>query len=132
VAYKRYQSLEKQFEAYEESYQINDIRFKNGVSNFLNYIPNKNNLDNTRVNLANAKYKYLLRVKAIGLIERSSVTYSSKLIWVHFVAFKLMSFQLKYLFYALLIGFKSCTTEKNMAEVFVISITITIRSKMPN
>ncbi|WP_229719361.1 TolC family protein [Winogradskyella schleiferi] len=65
MAYKRYQSLEKQVEAYEESYQINDIRFKSGVSNFLNYIPSKNNLDNTRVNLANAKYKYLLRVKAM-------------------------------------------------------------------
>jgi outer membrane protein len=51
--------------AYQESYRINDIRFKNGVSNFLNYITSKNNLDNAKVNLANAKYEYLLRVKVL-------------------------------------------------------------------
>ncbi len=65
AAYKRHQSLGKQVEAYEESYRINDIRFKNGVSNFLNYITSKNNLDNAKVNLANAKYDYLLRVKVL-------------------------------------------------------------------
>lgn len=65
AAYKRHKSLEKQVEAYEESYRINDIRFKNGVSNFLNYITSKNNLDNAKVNLANAKYDYLLRVKVL-------------------------------------------------------------------
>ncbi|MBU2927324.1 TolC family protein [Winogradskyella psychrotolerans] len=65
AAYKRHQSLEKQVEAYEESYRINDIRFKNGVSNFLNYITSKNNLDSAKVNLANAKYDYLLRVKVL-------------------------------------------------------------------
>ncbi|WP_179317500.1 TolC family protein [Winogradskyella undariae] len=65
AAYKRYQSLEKQVEAYQESYRINDIRFKNGVSNFLNYITSKNNLDNAKVNLANAKYEYVLRVKVL-------------------------------------------------------------------
>ncbi|WP_246296659.1 TolC family protein [Winogradskyella vidalii] len=65
AAYKRHKSLEKQVEAYEESYRINDIRFKNGVSNFLNYIISKNNLDNAKVNLANAKYDYLLRVKVL-------------------------------------------------------------------
>lgn len=65
AAYNRHQSLLKQVEAYQESYRINDIRFKNGVSNFLNYISSKNNLDNTKVNLANAKYEYLLRVKVL-------------------------------------------------------------------
>ncbi len=65
AVYKRHQSLLKQVEAYQESYRINDIRFKNGVSNFLNYISSKNNLDNAKVNLANAKYEYLLRVKVL-------------------------------------------------------------------
>lgn len=63
--YKRHKSLFKQVEAYQESYRINEIRFKNGVSNFLNYISSKNNLDNAKVNLANAKYEYLLRVKVL-------------------------------------------------------------------
>jgi len=65
AVYLRHQSLLKQVEAYQESYRINDIRFKNGVSNFLNYITSKNNLDNAKVNLANAKYDYFLRVKVL-------------------------------------------------------------------
>ncbi|MFT5847730.1 MAG: outer membrane protein [Psychroserpens sp.] len=62
AVYERHLSFIKQIEAYQESYRINDIRFKNGMSNFLNYITSKNNLDNAEVNLANAKYDYLLRV----------------------------------------------------------------------
>ena len=65
VAYKRHQSLVKQVEAYEESYRINDIRFNSGVSNFLNYVTSKNNLDNAKVNLTNAKYDYILRTKVL-------------------------------------------------------------------
>ncbi|EDP71735.1 putative outer membrane efflux protein [Flavobacteriales bacterium ALC-1] len=65
AVYNRYQSLLRQVEAYEESYRINEIRFNNGVSNFLNYVTSKNNLDNAKVNLTNAKYEYLLRVKVL-------------------------------------------------------------------
>ncbi|MCD2258093.1 TolC family protein [Psychroserpens sp. XSD401] len=65
TVYNRYQSLLKQVDAYEESYRINEIRFNNGISNFLNYITSKNNLDNAKVNLTNAKYDYLLRVKVL-------------------------------------------------------------------
>ena len=65
ATYNRYQSLEKQVKAYEESYRINEIRFNNGVSNFLNYVTSKNNLDNAKVNAVNSKYEYLLRVKVL-------------------------------------------------------------------
>ena len=65
AVYNRYQSIERQVTAYEESYRINEIRFNNGVSNFLNYVTSKNNLDNAKVNLTNAKYEYLLRVKVL-------------------------------------------------------------------
>lgn len=65
TAYERYQSLKNQVEAYQESYRINEIRFNNGVSNFLNYITSKNNLDNAQVNLINAKYEYFLLVKVL-------------------------------------------------------------------
>lgn len=65
AVYERYQSLEKQVEAYQESYRINEIRFNNGVSNFLNYVTSKNNLDNAKVNLTNAKFEYLLRTKIL-------------------------------------------------------------------
>jgi len=65
MAYQRCKSLQKQVEAYEESYRVNEIRFNNGISNFLNYITSKNNIDNAKVNLINAKYEYLLRMKIL-------------------------------------------------------------------
>ena len=71
AAYQRYQSLENQVNAFQESYRINEIRFKNGVSNFLNYITSKNNLDNARVNLTNAKYEYVLLVKVLDYYRGS-------------------------------------------------------------
>ncbi len=65
AAYNRYQSLLNQVAAFEESYRVNEIRFNNGVSNFIAYITSKNNLDNAETNLTNAKYEYLLRVKVL-------------------------------------------------------------------
>ncbi|MBW1299069.1 TolC family protein [Aquimarina litoralis] len=65
TAYNRYQSLQNQVTAFEESYRVNEIRFNNGVSNFIAYITSKNNLDNARTNLTNAQYEYLLRVKVL-------------------------------------------------------------------
>ena len=65
TAYNRHQSLLNQVTAFEESYRVNEIRFNNGVSNFLAYITSKNNLDNAKTNLTNAKYEYLLRVKIL-------------------------------------------------------------------
>lgn len=65
TAYQRCESLQKQVEAYKESYRVNEIRFNNGISNFLNYITSKNNFENAKVNLINAQYEYVLRVKIL-------------------------------------------------------------------
>ncbi len=65
IAYKRYGSLQKQVDAFEESFRVNEIRFNNGASNFLGYVTSKNNLENAKTNLANAKYEYILRVKIL-------------------------------------------------------------------
>ncbi len=65
TAYNRYHLLVEQVTAYEESYRIQEIRFNNGVSNIVDYITAKNNLDSSRINLNNAKYEYLLRVKIL-------------------------------------------------------------------
>lgn len=73
ATYNRYQSLQKQVEAYQESYRINEIRFNNGVSNFLNYIVSKNNLDNAKVNLTNTKYEYKLRVMVLDYYRGHSI-----------------------------------------------------------
>lgn len=65
AAFSRYQSFHKQVEAFERSFDVNKTRFNNGVSNFLAYITSKNNLENAKVNLSNAKYAYLLRVRVL-------------------------------------------------------------------
>jgi outer membrane protein len=65
AAFARYQSFQKQVEAFEQSFQVNKTRFNSGVSNFLAYITSKNNLESARINLSNAKYSYVLRVKVL-------------------------------------------------------------------
>jgi outer membrane protein len=65
TAYQRYKILQTQNKAYQESLRINEIRFTNGVDNSVSYIISKNNLETARVNLNNAKYDYLLRVKIL-------------------------------------------------------------------
>ncbi|MCX2718462.1 TolC family protein [Lentiprolixibacter aurantiacus] len=69
AAYERYQILQSQNEAYQESMRINEIRFINGVDNSVSYIIAKNNLETARVNLNNAKYEYLLRVKLLDFYK---------------------------------------------------------------
>ncbi len=71
AAMDRYQSLEKQVAAFSESYRINEIRFSNGVSNYVAYITSKNNLENAQTNLANAKYSYMLRIKILDFYSGS-------------------------------------------------------------
>ncbi|WP_298550858.1 TolC family protein [uncultured Algibacter sp.] len=65
AAFNKYDVLEDQVKAYEESFRINEVRFNNGVSNIVNYITSKNNMDNAQLNLNRAKYEYLLRVKVL-------------------------------------------------------------------
>lgn len=65
AALQRYHIYQKQSEAFDESFRINEIRFNNGVSNIVEYLTSKNNMDNAMINLANAKYEYLLRVRVL-------------------------------------------------------------------
>ncbi len=64
-AFNRYHILRDQVTAFEESYRINEVRFNNGVSNIIEYISSKNNMDAAQLNLNKAKYEYLLRVKIL-------------------------------------------------------------------
>ena len=73
AAYKNYFILQDQVEAYEKSYEVNEIRFKNGVSNIVEYIISKNNLDRSKINLANAKYEYLIRLKVLDYYKGKSL-----------------------------------------------------------
>lgn len=65
TAFSRYHVLEIQVKSFESSYEIHEIRFTNGISNMVEYLNSKNNLDNARVNLANARFEYLLRIKIL-------------------------------------------------------------------
>ena len=65
TAHEKYLIFEEQVEAYFESFRVNEIRFNNGVSNIVEYIISKNNLDNAKINLANARYEYIFRTKIL-------------------------------------------------------------------
>lgn len=65
AALGKYQTLEKQVAAFQESFRVNEIRFNNGVSNVIEYIISKNNLDNAKQNLSMARYEYVLRTKVL-------------------------------------------------------------------
>ena len=64
-AYNRYFIQIQQVEAYNESFRVNEVRFENGVSNIVDYITSKNNMDIAQLNLNKNKYEYLLRVKIL-------------------------------------------------------------------
>ena len=64
-AFERYQLLQDQVDAYRESFRINEIRFNSGVSNSVEYLISKNNLDNAEINLSNVRYGYTLRAEVL-------------------------------------------------------------------
>ncbi|WP_298534563.1 TolC family protein [uncultured Algibacter sp.] len=65
TAYNRYYAVQDQVAAFEESFRVNEVRFNNGVSNIVEYITSKNNIDNAQLNLNKAKYEYILRIKIL-------------------------------------------------------------------
>ncbi|MGK0413575.1 MAG: outer membrane protein, partial [Polaribacter sp.] len=54
-----------QVKAYKESFRVNEVRFNNGVSNIVEYITSKNNMDSSKLKLNITIYEYLLRVKIL-------------------------------------------------------------------
>ena len=64
-AFERHQLHQDQVDAYRESFRINEIRFDSGVSNSVDYLISKNNLDNAEINLTNVRYAYTLRAKVL-------------------------------------------------------------------
>lgn len=63
--FDRHRILLGQVISYEVSFHVNEIRFNNGVSNIVEYITRKNNLDSAQLNLSNAKFEYILRVRVL-------------------------------------------------------------------
>ncbi|TBW25902.1 TolC family protein [Gramella sp. KN1008] len=65
AAYENYNLFQEQVLAYEDSFSVNEVRFNNGVSNYVEYIISKNNLDRARINLRNSYYEWLIRRKIL-------------------------------------------------------------------
>jgi outer membrane protein len=65
----RYKTLLGQVDAYTESFRAAEIRFNAGVGNSIDYVTAKNNLDRANINLINAKFDFVLRVKILDYYE---------------------------------------------------------------
>jgi outer membrane protein len=74
AAYKKYQALSQQVNAYTESIRISKIRFDAGVLNSVDYIIAKNNVDAANLNLIAARYDYFIYSKILDY-------YQGKLSW---------------------------------------------------
>ena len=67
----RYTILQNQVVAYKEAFRIAEIRFDEGLSNSIDYVVSKNNLDTAEINLANSKFSYALRIKILEYYRAS-------------------------------------------------------------
>jgi len=65
----RYKTLLNQVDAFTESFQAAEIRFNNGVGNSIDYLTAKNNLDRSNINLINAGFDFILRIKVLDYYE---------------------------------------------------------------
>ena len=65
AASERHKTLLEQVDAFTESFRAAEIRFNSGVGNSIDYLTAKNNLDRSNINLINAKYDYVLRIKIL-------------------------------------------------------------------
>jgi outer membrane protein len=65
ASFDRYNVLTEQVKNFEESFRSAEIRFNNGVINSAEYLISKNNLDRTKINLAQSKYEYAFRTRLL-------------------------------------------------------------------
>jgi outer membrane protein len=68
-AYKNYKFYQDQAAAYEESFRVTNIRFTEGVVTSDVYINAKGRSDQAEVNLAAAKYVYIIRTKVLDYYQ---------------------------------------------------------------
>lgn len=68
-AYGRYKILLSQVNAYEESFNAAEVRYKTGVGTSIDYLISKDRLDRANINLVNAKYEFALRKKILDYYQ---------------------------------------------------------------
>ena len=74
AAYKRYQATNKNVEALETSFQYTKSRFDLGAVNALDYSIATSNLAIARIDMINAKYDYLFKLKVLDFYQGKPIT----------------------------------------------------------
>lgn len=69
AAFERYQLLQTQTEAFTESFRIAEARFNAGASTSVDFLIVKGRLDQSRINLINARYDYLIRTRILDYYQ---------------------------------------------------------------
>jgi outer membrane protein len=69
AAFERYQLLQTQTEAFTESFRIAEARFNAGASTSVDFLIVKGKLDQTLINLINARYDYLIRTRILDYYQ---------------------------------------------------------------
>ncbi len=69
AALERYHLLLDQVNAYRESFRAADIRYNAGASTSIDYLTAKNNLNTAEINLVNAQYESLYRIKVLDYYQ---------------------------------------------------------------
>lgn len=69
AAFERYQLLQTQTDAFTESFRIAEARFNAGASTSVDFLIVKGRLDQTRINLINARYDYLIRTRILDYYQ---------------------------------------------------------------
>ncbi len=65
AAKKRYDATQKSVLAFDEAYQYAEKRFNAGLMNSLEFLTATNNLTRTKIELLQAKYDYIFRIKVL-------------------------------------------------------------------
>lgn len=69
LAYKRYQLLGNQTDAFQEAFRIAESRFNAGAITSVDFLIVKGNFDRAKTNLINARYDYLVRTRILDYYE---------------------------------------------------------------
>jgi outer membrane protein len=69
TAFGKYDLLNNQVKAFQESFRAAEIKFNLGAVNSVDYLIVKNNLDRSSINFTIARYEYLLRTKVLDFYQ---------------------------------------------------------------
>jgi len=69
AAYNKYQALDKEVEAYDESFRISKIRFEAGVLTSVDYITYKDKMDAANLSLISSRYDYFIYSKILDYYQ---------------------------------------------------------------